>query len=349
MENQQTIPTTEYNALWARPGLTLAGIGSRRVLDPGSGPGRYHRALQMLADAGSDLAFASFTFDPDEEGSVVIVPDRVDRSFTTAPGARPHGSIDEDDAERWPKMVNETLVEIERGRVEKVVLSRRLRATFDQAPDPFSVAAYLIGAQPGCHVYAMEGLVGASPELLLRTGNGQIESMPLAGSATDERPDLQTLKNEEEHRLAADSVGGAFSAAGLEYRRTEPTIVEVGEIRHLGTRFEGSIPEDFDFADILPHLHPTAAVAGTPTPVALSIINDMEETSRGRYSGPVGWFDTKGNCEFAVALRCGLLTGTTAVLRSGAGIVAGSNPDDELEETVWKLRPMLDALGLSGS
>ncbi len=349
MENQHTIPTTDYNALWARPGLTLSGSGASRVLDPGSGPGRYHRALQLLADTGSDLAFASFTFDPDEEGSVIIVPEYVERSFAARPGAMPNGTIDEDDAERWPKMVNEALVEIERGRVEKVVLSRRLRASFDHPVDPFSVAAYLIGTQPGCHVYAMEGLVGASPELLLRTGNGHIESMPLAGSATDARPDLQTLKNEEEHRLAADSVGGAFSAAGLEYTRTEPTIVEVGEIRHLGTRFEGSTPEGFDFGDILPHLHPTAAVAGTPTSVALSIIRDMEETARGRYSGPVGWFDREGNSEFAVALRCGLLGGSTAVLRSGAGIVAGSDPDDELEETVWKLKPMLDALGLSGA
>ncbi|CAN5782374.1 amonabactin biosynthesis isochorismate synthase AmoC [soil metagenome] len=347
MENEEKIPTTDYNALWARPGLTLAGRGERRVLDPGSGPDRYRRALQLLADTGADLAFASFTFDPGEEGSLIVVPERVDRMFGALPGDRPTGTIDEDDAERWPKMVSEALVEIERGRVEKVVLSRRLRATFEQALDPFSIAAYLIGAQPGCHVYAMEGLVGASPELLLRTGKGHIESMPLAGSATDQRPDLQTLKNEVEHRLAADSVGGAFAAAGLEYTRSEPSIVEVGEIRHLGTRFEGTTPEDFDFGDILPHLHPTAAVAGTPTSVAMSIINDMEETSRGRYSGPVGWFDREGNCEFAVALRCGLLTGTTAVLRSGAGIVAGSNPDDELEETVWKLKPMLDALGLS--
>jgi menaquinone-specific isochorismate synthase len=103
----------------------------------------------------------------------------------------------------------------------------------------------------------------------------------------------------------------------------------------------------FVFGDILPFLHPTAAVAGTPTEAALSIIRDMEETSRGRYSGPVGWFDRSGNCEFAVALRCGILDSTTAVLHSGAGIVSGSNPDDELEETVWKLKPMLDALGLS--
>jgi menaquinone-specific isochorismate synthase len=328
--------------------MVLAGRGTSRVLDPGSGPGRYQRALQLLADTGSGFAFASFTFDPDEEGSVIVVPEHVDTSFVAPTGGTPEGTIDEDDAERWPKMVNEALVEIERGRVEKVVLTRRLRASFDHPLDPFSVAGHLIDTQPGCHVYAMEGLVGASPELLLRTGGGHIESMPLAGSATDARPDLQTLKNEEEHRLAADSVGGALSAAGLEYTRSEPTIVEVGEIRHLGTRFQGSTPDDFDFGDILPYLHPTAAVAGTPTSVALSIIREMEETSRGRYSGPVGWFDTEGNSEFAVALRCGLLGGTTAVLRSGAGIVAGSDPDDELEETVWKLKPMFDALGLSG-
>ncbi|MEX1037433.1 MAG: chorismate-binding protein [Acidimicrobiia bacterium] len=347
MENQHTIPTTDYNALWSRPGLTLAGLGNRRVFDPGIGPARYRRALEMLEDIGAELAFASFTFDPDEDGSVIVIPERVDREFERPTAIAPPGVIDEDDAERWPKMVREALVEIERGRVEKVVLSRRIRASFSGELDPFAVASHLIGTQPGSHVYALEGLVGASPELLLRTGGGRIESMPLAGSATDQRPDLQTLKNAFEHRLAADSVEQAFSAAGLEFTRTEPSIVEAGDIRHLGTRFEGTTPDGFDFADILPHLHPTAAVAGTPTAVALAIISDMEETSRGRYSGPVGWFDLEGNSEFAVALRCGLLDDTTAVLHSGAGIVSGSKPDDELEETVWKLKPMLDALGLS--
>lgn len=349
MESQRNIPGTDYNALWARPGLTLAGTGRKQILDPGTGPGRYHRSLEILEEANAALAFASFTFDPNEEGSVIIIPEKVEHSFTPPGIGRPAGVLEDDDAERWPKMVREALVEIDRGRVEKVVLSRRIRATFDRALNPFAVASQLIESQPGCRVYAMEGLVGASPELLLRTGDGLIESTPLAGSATDERPDLRTHKNAFEHRLAADSVEGAFVAAGLTFTRTEPSVVEVGELRHLATRFEGPTPPGFDFGDILPHLHPTAAVAGTPTNAALSIIRDMEETSRGRYSGPVGWFDLSGNCEFAVALRCGILDADTAILHSGAGIVSGSNPDDELEETIWKLKPMFDALGLSTS
>jgi menaquinone-specific isochorismate synthase len=347
VESQRKIPGTDYNALWARPGLTLAGTGHRQIFDPGTGPGRYHRSLQILENADAGMAFASFTFDPDEEGSVIIIPENVERTLTPTGGGQSVGVLDEDDAERWPKMVREALVEIDRGRVEKVVLSRRIRATFEGSLDPFAVASKLIETQPGCHVYAMEGLVGASPELLLRTGEGFIESTPLAGSATDERPDLRTHKNAVEHRLAADSVESAFVSAGLAFTRSEPSVVEVGELRHLATRFEGSTPPGFAFGDILPYLHPTAAVAGTPTDVALSIIREMEETSRGRYAGPVGWFDSSGNCEFAVALRCGILDATTAVLRSGAGIVSGSNPDDELEETNWKLKPMLDALGLS--
>jgi menaquinone-specific isochorismate synthase len=347
VESQRTIPGTDYNALWARPGLTLAGTGRRQIFDPGTGPGRYHRSLEILEEADAVLAFASFTFDPDEEGSIVIIPENVERTFTPPDSGQAVGVLEEDDAERWPKMVREALVEIDRGRVEKVVLSRRIRATFQQALDPFIVASHLIETQPGCHIYAMEGLVGASPELLLRTGQGLIESTPLAGSATDQRPDLRTHKNAIEHRLAADSVESAFVAAGLAFTRSEPSVVEVAELRHLATRFEGHTPPGFVFGDILPFLHPTAAVAGTPTEAALSIIRDMEETSRGRYSGPVGWFDRSGNCEFAVALRCGILDATTAVLHSGAGIVSGSNPDDELEETVWKLKPMLDALGLS--
>ena len=346
MVSQRTFPDTDYSALWARPGLTLAGTGRRQISDPGTGPGRYHRSLEILDEADAPLAFASFTFDPDEEGSVIIIPESVERTFTPPGGEPAIGVLEEDDAERWPKMVREALVEIDRGRVEKVVLSRRIRATFQHAPDPFTVASQLIETQPGCHIYAMEGLVGASPELLLRTGEGCIESTPLAGSATDERPDLRTHKNAFEHRLAADSVESAFVAAGLSFTRTEPSVVEVGELRHLATRFEGRTPPGFDFGDILPYLHPTAAVAGTPTEAAISIIRDMEETSRGRYSGPVGWFDRSGNCEFAVALRCGILDAKSAVLHSGAGIVSGSNPDDELEETMWKLKPMLDALGL---
>ena len=344
-----TTTAPRYNALWSRPGLTLAGTGAVERFDPGTGPTRYERALQFLTDSGRSLAFASFTFDPDERGSVVLIPDGHVEQFEHSPGSTGSGVIEVDDSERWPKMVREALLEIERGSVAKVVLSRRLRAVFESPIDQFEIARRLIESQPGCNVFAVDGLVGASPELLLGVDDTSAISIPLAGSAIDGRPELGTDKNALEHKLAADSVERAFRSVGLEFSRNEPETVEVGDLRHLGTRFEAPIPGGFGFHDILGNLHPTAAVAGTPTKAAVEIIGEMEETSRGRYSGPVGWFDHHGRGEFAVALRCGLVEGSTVLLHSGAGIVEGSTPDGELEETVWKLRPMLDALGLDTS
>jgi menaquinone-specific isochorismate synthase len=99
-------------------------------------------------------------------------------------------------------------------------------------------------------------------------------------------------------------------------------------------------------SDLLSALHPTAAVAGTPTKTAVELIRDLEGHERGRYAGPVGWLDREGDGEFAIALRCGMVDGATATLYSGAGIVEGSDPGMEFDETQIKLRPMLGALGL---
>lgn len=347
MAQTDSIHPPEYNAVWLRRGLTIAGTGGHRTHDPGTGRRRYAEALEFLRDSGAEIGFASFTFDPAEPGSVVIVPDEVIDRFSRRPAAYTTGSIEDDDSERWPKMVREALIEIDRGQVEKVVLARRVRATFAEEIDIFSIAARLVLTQPDSNVFAIAGLVGASPELLLRIKDGMVSSTPLAGSSTDRRSDLETAKNAREHLLAADSVDEALARVGIDYQRHQPEIVEAGDLRHLGTRFEGIAPDGVGFADILGHLHPTAAVAGTPTSDALAIIREMEEVPRGRYSGPVGWFDSKGQGEFAVAIRCGTIEGRTATLHSGAGIVAGSSPDDELEETRWKLQPMLEALGIS--
>lgn len=335
-----------YNALWSRPGLTLAGRGSFRTFDPGVGPGRYATALDQLRATEAEIAFASFTFDPFEPGSLIVVPETVDDRLEVDPVVY-GGTIEDDDSERWPKMVGEALEEIQRGRVEKVVLSRRVRALLDSPADPFAVAARLTVTQPGANIYVLGTMVGASPELLLQIADGKVRSTPLAGSATADRPDLDTEKNINEHLLAAESVDAAFVAAGVGFERSQPEIIDVGLLRHIGTRFEGDAPEGLEFSDVLPHLHPTAAVAGTPTEVAIALIREMEDTPRRGYSGPVGWFDRHGEGEFAVALRCGIIEGRTALLHSGAGIVAGSRPDDELEETGWKLTPMLEALGIS--
>jgi menaquinone-specific isochorismate synthase len=129
--------------------------------------------------------------------------------------------------------------------------------------------------------------------------------------------------------------------------RSGSIVATYGDIQHLSTTFEGVTLPGTELPDLLSALHPTAAVAGTPTKSALELIRELEGHDRGRYAGPVGWLDRSGDGEFAIALRCGMIDVDTATLYTGAGIVEGSDPRLEFEETRLKLRPMLGALGLS--
>lgn len=334
-----------YSALWSRPGLTIAGIGGALRLDPGTGPHRYQRAQRALEESGRTVAFASFTFDPAQAGSVVVIPEETSNHFEFAPFS-PGGHLEGPEDEGWRAMVDCGLEAIESGVVSKVVLARHLNARLNTAPDPYAIAASLLEQQVGCHIFVVDGLVGASPELLLSLDTGILRSTPLAGSSMHNDAELSTAKMTEEHLIAADSVADALILSGVTFEREPSEVLNVGTIKHLATRFTGKVEPGTSFADLLPQMHPTAAVAGTPRPSAMDLIRRLEGNTRGRYSGPVGWFDTEGNCEFALALRCGLVDGRRVTLHSGAGIVAGSEPGAELEETRWKLQPMIDALGL---
>jgi menaquinone-specific isochorismate synthase len=336
---------TAFNALWSRPGLTLAGTGNFTRIDPGTGPRRYRLALEALRDSGKGVGFASFTFDPDLSGSVVIIPDGVTAEFDAAP-SQPGGVIEDTDDSSWRAIVEMGLDAINSGELTKVVLARHLTAQLREDADVFGVAASLLKTQPDCHVFAVDGLVGASPELLLRLDGGLLQSTPLAGSSVGDDASLATSKMAEEHSLAADSVADALVSSGVEFHRANPEVLDVGSIQHLATRFTGSVEPGTTFVELLPRLHPTAAVAGTPRHAAMALIRQLEGNTRGRYSGPVGWFDTDGNCEFALALRCGFVDGSRVRLHSGAGIVAGSEAGAELAETWWKLQPMAEALDL---
>jgi menaquinone-specific isochorismate synthase len=117
---------------------------------------------------------------------------------------------------------------------------------------------------------------------------------------------------------------------------------------HVGTRIEGPAVPGTTVAEILADLHPTAAVAGTPTKTAMDLIREMEPRSRGRYAGPVGWMSAEGDGVFAIALRCGQVEGHHMTLFAGGGLVDGSEEDPELAETELKLAPMLAALGRPG-
>jgi menaquinone-specific isochorismate synthase len=150
-----------------------------------------------------------------------------------------------------------------------------------------------------------------------------------------------------EHNLAADSVEDALAPFCTSLAREPTTVKSYADIAHLATAFAGEARPGTHVTDLVAALHPTAAVAGTPTKAAVELIREIEAHGRGRYAGPVGWLDAQGDGEFAIALRCGVATGRELVLYTGVGLVEGSDPTVEYEETRIKLRPMLRALGVS--
>ncbi len=333
------------NPIWVDGDGALVGAGTASRLDPGTGPRRYHRALDRLRASGSPIAFASFTFGIDEPGSVVVAPEGAEHlpSLPPATASSPATIID-DGIDAWAKGFERAMLAVRAGEVEKVVLARQMIV---ELPDEFDLAAtasVLADHNPGCFVFAVGGLIGASPELLVSVRDGRVSTLALAGTATD-RDELESVKISEEHRHVSSSVRLVLERHMQTIDLTEQVIVPHGVMSHVGTRIEGPAKPGTTAADILADLHPTAAVAGTPTSEAVDLIRQIEPASRGRYAGPVGWMDVSGDGVFALALRCGQLTGSRMTLFAGGGLVAGSEEEAELRETELKLAPMLTALG----
>ncbi len=375
--------------VWMSTEVSLWGWGEAARLLPGTG----HRRMQALDEAffdvvsGADIddrvglpgtgpvVFASVTFSPRSTGTVGIVPRVVvgrrgdDWWMTSVDDARPPGRAPEPGAEDkaryagsslpdvlWLERVAKAIERIEAGELEKVVLARDY-AVWSRAPfHPARVLDRLIGRFPGCHVFRVADLVGASPELLVRRHATRVDSLVLAGSApayADEERDtsaarnlLDSGKDRWEHELAVRSVREPLSGIGADVTvRDRPEILRLANVQHLATAVAATVPEDWDALQLAELLHPTAAVGGTPTDRAFEVIGALEGMDRGRYSGPVGWMDARGDGEFAIALRCAELSGARARLFAGAGIVAGSLPEAELDETRLKLGAMMVALG----
>jgi menaquinone-specific isochorismate synthase len=356
------------DSAWIRRDMALIGWGESTRIDPGAGADRYDRAMRRLRSTSAPLALASFTFDENDTGSIVVVPDvlmRIDAdggsrlligSEDDLPSPRaatrlPPGVLGESRLDTWVSLVEDALDAIRGREVDKVVLSRRLSARFGAEIPVDLVLANLVGSEPGSHTFLVDGFVGSSPELLVSLTGDRVRSVSLAGSADLDDPagahSFDTAKMAQEHILAADSVDDSLAPLCTRLDRSRSTVATYGDIQHLSTTFDGVTLPGTELPDLLSALHPTAAVAGTPTKTALELIRELEGHDRGRYAGPVGWLDRSGDGEFAIALRCGMIEGDTATLYTGAGIVEGSDPVAEFEETRLKLRPMLGALGLS--
>lgn len=253
--------------------------------------------------------------------------------------------------EQWESAVGEALKRIEAGEIDKVVLARQLSIVCRTGFSIAEVVERLAAMQPGCYVFASDGFVGASPELLVERRGDVLRSRPMAGTVP--RNDAQAVewlarsaKNRWEHALVVDAIatGLAEHCSGL-VQVSEPHAKPFADLSHIVTEVVGRLSSPAPSAlDLALELHPTPAVAGVPTDAALALISDLETRRRGPYGGPVGWVNAGGDGEFALALRCAELRAERAVLYAGAGIVAGSTWEDEWRETEAKLEPMLRAL-----
>lgn len=323
------------------------------------------------------VAFGSFTFDAKSADSVLIVPQAIlgrrgHQAWYTTIGTEPPttapprhlarhlallSQTDPPAALRWadgdisaPAHVRAVATAIERirsGHLSKVVLARDLLAIADQPIDARVLLRRLTGRFPSCYTFACADLIGATPELLVRRTGGHIESLVLAGtSGRDAETTLvASAKDREEHAYVTDMVRAALTPLCHELTMpAEPEILRLSNLNHLATPVRGRLREQRSVLDVVAALHPTPAVGGTPTRIALDTIRELEPMDRGRYAGPVGWIDARGDGEWAIALRCAQLDGTRARLYAGGGIVAGSDPAAELAEVRTKFHAMRDAL-----
>lgn len=329
---------------WASPRTTINSTSSALRFDPLVGTERYRRASDWLSSSGHSLALASFTFDPDAPGSVVFAPQSWDHADPASDLPIPTGQLTSDGQQDWNRGFEVARRSIDQGQVGKVVLARQVQLLFDDTVPIATLLARLGEVNPDTYRFAIDGLVGASPELLVAVDGGELTALVLAGTASSVEG-LGDTKTAVEHGFAADSVESALRPASFDLVG-EQSVLSFGPINHVGTRFVGRLRPGLGILDLVAALHPNAAVGGSPPEVALDTIRLAEPRGRGRYAGPIGWFDTNGNGEFSLALRCGLVRGREVTLYSGGGLVAASVQSDEWDETELKLTPMLRGLGL---
>ena len=309
-----------------------------------------------------DLVIPATQFIIDDAGQGWIVEIDVDERTPPARHGTPIGDVqvspvDTDDD--WCAAVAAATTQIRAGRAEKAVLAREVRVESTSRLSPSTMADRLVGRFANCFVFSVDGLVGASPELLVERRGEVVAAHPMAGTtrrSDDARTDaallaalMSSTTYRHEHQVTIDMVHDTLLrfASYVDYE-PEPSIFRLSNVAHLATRVEGRLSEPAaDILELVDALHPTPAVSGRPRAAALAMIAELEPRDRGRYAGTVGWVDATGDGTWAVTLRCAQLdpdTGRSARLHAGCGLVGDSDPLTELAESEAKLQAALSAL-----
>ena len=255
----------------------------------------------------------------------------------------------------YMRAVESALEHLRDGELSKVVLARSMVGHLPDGADLRVLLAELATGYPDTWTFAVDGLIGSSPETLVTASAGSVTARVLAGSAprgADPAADAESAaalatssKDLDEHQFALRSLLASLAPHARNITSSEqPFTLKLPNLWHLASDVEGDLSDGSSSLDLISALHPTAAVAGTPTPKALALIAELEPFDRGRYAGPVGWVGADGDGEWAIALRSAQVDEDgTITAYAGAGIVADSDPEKELAETRMKFRPVIDA------
>jgi menaquinone-specific isochorismate synthase len=386
----------DHPVAWLRRGDGLVGWGEAAALRS-SGPTRFSDAdkwwretiaradvVDEVGEPGTGpVCFGSFAFSQLPGDSALVLPQvvvgrRGDRAWLTtvsttgtalaapvvAPAEPPlppvavsfaDGALN---GEQWMSVVADAVARINAGDLEKVVLARDLIARAEVPIDVRWPVHRLTESYPMCWTFHVDGMFGATPEMLVRRERGLVTSRVLAGTIRrtgDDERDLalaatlaRSSKDLEEHEYAVRSVADALEPHCSSMNVPEaPFVLHLPNVMHLATDVNGVVHDagTVSSLQLAEALHPSAAVGGTPTTVAIDLIDEIEGMARGRYAGPVGWMDANGDGEWGIALRSAEVVGDDVRLFAGCGIVADSDPEAELAEAQAKFVPVRDALG----
>lgn len=383
----------DLTTTWIRSGDGLIGFGEYKKIEL-TGEDRFEKAkswwqIQLSefkiqnnvhGSGTGPILFGSFSFDPNEK-SILVIPKIIlgkkagkswvtwigndtQPNFSTLSNSLPGGEITWSDGalseSQWKDQVGFAVDSIKQNKLEKVVLARDQVAASTVAINTRGLLQRLEIEYPSTWLFLVDGLIGATPELLVRLSKSLVTSRVLAGTIRktgNEDRDLalaaslaKSSKDLEEHEYAVRSVADALAPFCSSTNVPEsPFVLHLSNVMHLATDVTGVLNDSAKQADIftlIQQLHPSAAVCGTPTNAAKKFIIDFEKMNRARYAGPVGWIDANGDGEIAIALRCGQLSQDNKSIRifAGCGVVAGSDPANELAESQAKLMPMRTAL-----